>query len=110
MAWAYLFAHPYVGEVYANITSGTFASKPAVITMIWGPWTWQQIVPVRPGEYATNQGGTLLLFHKVVGTNRPNPPLYLTSNVPVCVSFGTALGGTPQPNLVVNANPNWVHE
>lgn len=56
-----------------------------------------------------DQGGTLLLFAKLRGTDGINPGVELRSSVPVCVVLKTAEEGRPQPTVVVDANPGWRH-
>jgi hypothetical protein len=110
-AWEHVFPTPYLGEVYVQMSASPHATVPADLTLTWGPWRWQHLVPIQPGQVRFGLGGTLLLYSKLYTTGRTgiNPPIMLHSDVPVCAHFGSALGPSPAPATVINANSGWVH-
>lgn len=93
----HLFPHGYVGEVFVRLaTTGTGITDR--VTIAWGPWRWRDTLPVAPDR----SGGTIVLFSKRDGADRPNITVVARSEQPVCIRWGTAdspTGGSLYPFL-----------
>lgn len=101
------FPVPYLGEVYAQVSANPTSATRAKISLTWGPWHWAQQVTVMPGMVQLGQGGTLILFSKLRGTDGINPFVAMDSSVPVCVVLKTADEAAPRPGMVVEGNEGW---
>lgn len=81
------FPAAYTGEVFVRFSlphSGSITPLPARVKVAWGPFRAEDQVEALGGD----TGGTMLVFAKLDGAEKPTFDTVFVANLPVCAEFG----------------------
>jgi hypothetical protein len=81
------FPAGYTGEVFVRFGlpyTGTIKPSPVRVKVAWGPWRDEEQVVA----FGSDEGGTMLIFAKLDGAEKPAYDTVFVADRPVCAEFG----------------------